>query len=105
RLTIEHLEEEEDDGTTPRGTPKHWHIWHLVVRKPNRTRRWPASRLWPLSPPLRMLCARTRQPARIQRSVLSDNTTVTRKRPCNRKRPGRAGLPAITAGSSSSLPL
>jgi len=35
RLTIEHLEEEEDDGTTPRGTPKHWHIWHIVVRKPN----------------------------------------------------------------------
>jgi len=33
-LTIEHLEEEEDDGTTPRGTPKHWHIWHIVVRKP-----------------------------------------------------------------------
>lgn len=32
-LTVEHLEEEDDDGATPRGTPKHWHIWHLNVRK------------------------------------------------------------------------
>jgi tellurite methyltransferase len=33
-LDIEMLEEEEDDSTTPRGTPKHWHIFHIVARKP-----------------------------------------------------------------------
>lgn len=32
-LTIEHFREEEDDSTTPRGTPKHWHIFHVVARK------------------------------------------------------------------------
>ena len=26
-------EEEEDDSVTPRGTPKHWHIFHIVARK------------------------------------------------------------------------
>lgn len=31
---VELFEEEEDDSTTPRGTPKHWHIWHVVARKP-----------------------------------------------------------------------
>lgn len=31
---MELFEEEEDDSTTPRGTPKHWHIWHVVARKP-----------------------------------------------------------------------
>ncbi len=31
---VELLEEEEDDSTTPRGTPKHWHIWHVVARRP-----------------------------------------------------------------------
>ena len=31
--TIELLDEEEDDSVTPRGTPKHWHIWHIVARK------------------------------------------------------------------------
>lgn len=31
---IELLEEEENDSTTPRGTPKHWHIWHVVARRP-----------------------------------------------------------------------
>lgn len=31
---VEHFREEEDDSTTPRGTPKHWHIFHIVARKP-----------------------------------------------------------------------
>jgi SAM-dependent methyltransferase len=30
---LEMFEEEEDDGVTPRGTPKHWHIFHIVARK------------------------------------------------------------------------
>jgi SAM-dependent methyltransferase len=30
---LELFEEEEDDGVTPRGTPKHWHIFHIVARK------------------------------------------------------------------------
>ena len=30
---IEHLREEEDDSVTPRGRPKHWHIFHVVARK------------------------------------------------------------------------
>jgi len=33
-LDVEYLREEEDDSTTPRGTPKHWHIFHIVARKP-----------------------------------------------------------------------
>lgn len=33
-LDIEHFREEEDDSTTPRGTPKHWHIFHIVARMP-----------------------------------------------------------------------
>ena len=33
-LTVEHFEEEEDDTITPRGKPKHWHIFHIVARKP-----------------------------------------------------------------------
>jgi len=33
-LEIELFEEEESDGVTPRGTPKHWHIFHIVARKP-----------------------------------------------------------------------
>lgn len=32
-LDIEMFEEEEADGVTPRGTPKHWHIFHIVARK------------------------------------------------------------------------
>lgn len=32
-LEVELLEEEEDDSTTPRGTPKHWHIFHIVARR------------------------------------------------------------------------
>jgi hypothetical protein len=27
------FEEEEADSTTPRGKPKHWHIFHIVARK------------------------------------------------------------------------
>src|ERR1700733_5031386 len=29
---IEMLEEEESDAITPRGRPKHWHIFHIVAR-------------------------------------------------------------------------
>jgi hypothetical protein len=31
---VEMFEEEEADGVTPRGTAKHWHIFHIVARKP-----------------------------------------------------------------------
>lgn len=30
---LEMFEEEESDGTTPRGNAKHWHIFHVVARK------------------------------------------------------------------------
>lgn len=30
---LEMLEEEEVDRVTPRGNPKHWHIFHIVARK------------------------------------------------------------------------
>ena len=33
-LDVEFFEEEEDDSVTPRGTAKHWHIFHVVARKP-----------------------------------------------------------------------
>ncbi len=33
-LVVEKLEEEEDDSVTPRGEAKHWHIWHIVARRP-----------------------------------------------------------------------
>ena len=33
-LEIEMLEEEESDAVTPRGQPKHWHIFHIVARRP-----------------------------------------------------------------------
>lgn len=33
-LEVEFFEEEEDDSTTPRGEAKHWHVFHIVVRKP-----------------------------------------------------------------------
>jgi len=33
-LDIEMFEEEENDSVTPRGNPKHWHIFHIVARKP-----------------------------------------------------------------------
>ena len=31
---LEMFEEEESDGVTPRGTAKHWHVFHIVARKP-----------------------------------------------------------------------
>lgn len=31
---IEHFSEEEHDGTTAVGTPKHWHVFHFIARKP-----------------------------------------------------------------------
>ncbi len=33
-LDLEMFEEEESDGVTPRGKSKHWHIFHIVARKP-----------------------------------------------------------------------
>ncbi len=33
-LDVEYFDEEEHDGLTPRGTTKHWHIFHIVARKP-----------------------------------------------------------------------
>lgn len=33
-LEVEMFDEEEDDSVTPRGTQKHWHIFHIVARKP-----------------------------------------------------------------------
>lgn len=33
-LDVELFREEEDDGVTPRGEAKHWHIYHIVARKP-----------------------------------------------------------------------
>ena len=33
-LAVELFGEEEDDGVTPRGSAKHWHIFHIVARKP-----------------------------------------------------------------------
>jgi len=33
-LEVEMFEEEENDSVTPRGNPKHWHIFHIVARKP-----------------------------------------------------------------------
>lgn len=32
--TVERRIEEERDAETATGNPKHWHIWHLVARKP-----------------------------------------------------------------------
>jgi tellurite methyltransferase len=32
-LTVEMLDEEETDTTTPRGQQKHWHIFHVVARR------------------------------------------------------------------------
>lgn len=32
-LEVEMRREEEDESTTPRGEPKHWHIFHIVARK------------------------------------------------------------------------
>ena len=33
-LVLERFDEEESDGTTIDGDPKHWHIFHIVARKP-----------------------------------------------------------------------
>ena len=33
-LHLELFEEEESDSVTPRGTAKHWHIFHIVARRP-----------------------------------------------------------------------
>jgi len=33
-LDVEYFREEEDDSTTPRGQQKHWHIFHIVARRP-----------------------------------------------------------------------
>jgi trans-aconitate methyltransferase len=32
-LEIEQFDEEESDAVTPRGKPKHWHIFHIVARR------------------------------------------------------------------------
>ena len=32
-LAVELFEEEESDAVTPRGKPKHWHIFHVVARR------------------------------------------------------------------------
>lgn len=32
-LGVELLLEEENDGETPRGGRKHWHVWHVVARR------------------------------------------------------------------------
>jgi SAM-dependent methyltransferase len=32
-LVVERLEEDESDAVTPRGKPKHWHIFHIVARR------------------------------------------------------------------------
>jgi tellurite methyltransferase len=33
---LEMFEEEETDGVTPRGSAHHWHIFHIVARKPGQ---------------------------------------------------------------------
>ena len=33
-LDVEFFREEEEDSVTPRGHQKHWHIFHIVARKP-----------------------------------------------------------------------
>jgi SAM-dependent methyltransferase len=33
-LDTEYFHEEEEDSETPRGRKKHWHIYHIVVRRP-----------------------------------------------------------------------
>lgn len=32
---VELIDEEENDGTTPRGEAKHWHLWHINARRPS----------------------------------------------------------------------
>jgi hypothetical protein len=31
---VEFFREEEDDNVTPRGHQKHWHIFHIVAKRP-----------------------------------------------------------------------
>ncbi len=33
-MDVEMFDEEESEGVTPRGKSKHWHIFHIVARKP-----------------------------------------------------------------------
>lgn len=33
-LEILELDEEDQDGTTANGSPKHWHVYHIIARKP-----------------------------------------------------------------------
>lgn len=33
-LVVERLDEIEEDSVTPRGTPKHWHFFEIVARRP-----------------------------------------------------------------------
>ena len=33
-LDVEFFREEEDDSVTPRGNQKHWHIFHIVAKRP-----------------------------------------------------------------------
>jgi tellurite methyltransferase len=33
-LEVEHLQEIDEDGTTAVGDAKHWHLFHVVARKP-----------------------------------------------------------------------
>jgi tellurite methyltransferase len=40
-LAVELFEEEDSDAVTPRGTPKHWHIFHIVARAPLKAQRQP----------------------------------------------------------------
>ena len=35
-LEVEMFQENEEDTMTPRGTPKHWHLFHIVAKKPAR---------------------------------------------------------------------
>jgi len=32
-FVLERFEEEENDAVTPRGRPKHWHVFHIVARR------------------------------------------------------------------------
>ena len=33
-MEIEYFHEEDDESVTPRGVKKHWHIFHIVAKKP-----------------------------------------------------------------------
>ena len=36
-LDVAMFEEEETDAITPRGKPKHWHLFHIVARRPRQS--------------------------------------------------------------------